>query len=82
MKLNDEQKSIGIRYIPYIKNFYIYQAEQINPAPFEMELNNICSINIGIKRYLSANIKKEQDFNLKYIRLQKKKELIIHYHPT
>lgn len=60
------QKSMEIKYIPYIKKFHAYQTEKVEPNPIELEEENACSIDLGIKRYMSAYIKNGKDFNLTY----------------
>lgn len=62
----EEQKAMEIKYIPYLKKFYAYQTEEVEPTPIVSEEDNICSIDLGIKRYMSAYIKNRRGFNLLY----------------
>jgi len=65
-KWKGTQKVMEIKYIPYLKKFYAYQVEEVDPEPIEVENANICSIDLGIKRYMSAYIKNSVDINFTY----------------
>jgi putative transposase len=65
-KWKGTQKAMEIKYVPYIKKFYAYQVEEVNPTPIETKESNICSIDLGIKRYMSVYIKNGLDINLTY----------------
>lgn len=60
------QKAMEIKYIPYLKKFYAYQTEEVEPTAIVSEEDNICSIDLGIKRYMSAYIKNRRGLNLLY----------------
>jgi len=55
-----------IKYVPYIKKFYAYQVEEVEPNEIETREKHICSIDMGIKRYMSAYIHNDIDINLTY----------------
>ena len=55
-----------IKYIPYTKKFYAYQSENVEPTPIKKREENICSIDLGIKRYMSVYIKNSKNINLTY----------------
>lgn len=61
-----KQTSMEIKYVPYIKKFYAHQVEEVDPNPIETEDSNVCSIDLGIKRYMSAYVHNGMDFNLTY----------------
>ena len=61
-----EQKAMEIKYIPYIKKFYTYQTEEIDSTPLDFKEENICSIDLGIKRYITTYIKNSKDISLIY----------------
>ena len=65
-KWKGEQRSMEIKYFSYIKKFYAYQTEKVEPISIKSEEENICSIDLGIKRYMSAYVKNGKDFNLLY----------------
>ncbi|MFX1366736.1 MAG: RNA-guided endonuclease InsQ/TnpB family protein [Promethearchaeota archaeon] len=65
-KWKGEQKAMEIKYIPYIKKFYAYQTEEVASTPIDFEEENICSIDLGIKRYLTTYIKTSEDISLIY----------------
>lgn len=60
------KKTMEIKYFPYSKKFYAYQTEEVPSTPIETEQQNICSIDLGIKRYITAYIKNSNDFCLLY----------------
>lgn len=66
LKWKDKQSKMEIKYIPSVKKFYAYQTEKMSPEPIETDRNNICAIDLGIKRYMSAYVKNSMDFNLTY----------------
>ncbi|MBD3227249.1 MAG: hypothetical protein GF329_03595 [Candidatus Lokiarchaeota archaeon] len=65
-KWKGKQKAMEIKYIPYTKSFYAYQVEEVDNNPIETEESNICSVDLGIKRYMSAYIHNDIDINLTY----------------
>lgn len=65
-KWKGKQKAMEIKYIPHIKKFYAYQTEEVDNIPIEIKEANVCSIDLGIKRYMSAYIKNGIDINLIY----------------
>ena len=65
-KWKGKQKSMEIKYIPYSKKFYAYQTVEVEPIPLNSQEANICSIDLGIKRYITAYIKNSEDFCLLY----------------
>ena len=65
-KWKGTQKAMEIKYIPYLKRFYAYQTEEVGPNPIDSKEKDICSIDLGIKRYITAFIKNSQDFCLIY----------------
>ena len=66
LKWKGTQKGMEIKYLSYLKKFYAYQTEEVEPEIVETEDVNICSIDLGIKRYMSAYIKNSVDINLTY----------------
>ncbi len=60
------QKAMEIKYIPYIKKFYAYQTEEVVSNPIDSKEENICSIDLGIKRYLTTYIKNSEDLSFIY----------------
>ena len=60
------KKSMEIKYIPYSKKFYAYRTEEVALTPIDSKEENICSIDLGIKRYITAYIKNSKDFCLLY----------------
>ncbi|MFO8020771.1 MAG: hypothetical protein R6U96_19265 [Promethearchaeia archaeon] len=65
-KWNGKQSQMEIKYIPFIKKFYAYQTEKIEPRTFATEERTICSIDLAIKRYIKSYIKDSKDFCLIY----------------
>ncbi len=65
-KWKGKQSQVEIKYVPYIKKFYAYQSEAVEPNPIDYKEENICSIDLGIKRYMSVYIRSSKDFNLTY----------------
>ncbi len=60
------KKTMEIKYFAYSKKFYAYQVEEVFPTPFQTEDHNLCSIDMGIKRYITAYIKNSKDVCLLY----------------
>jgi len=60
------KKSMEIKYFTYNKKFYAYQIEDVAPSPIQSKEQNICSIDMGIKRYIAAYIKNSNDFCIVY----------------
>lgn len=65
-KWKNKQSQMEIKYIPYTKKFYAYQSENVEPTPIKKREENICSIDLGIKRYMSVYIKNSKNINLTY----------------
>ena len=60
------KKSMEIKYIPYSKKVYAYQNEEVEPTPIDSKEQSYCSIDVGIKRYITTYIKNSKDFCLLY----------------
>ena len=60
------KKFMEIKYVPYNKKFYAYQTKEVDPIPIDSKENNLGSIDLGKKRYITAYINNSKDFCLLY----------------
>lgn len=65
-KWKGEQRAMEIKYTPYVKKFHAYQTELVEPTPIETKEENLCSVDLGIKRFMSAYIKNSENINFTY----------------